>query len=358
VGRSAGREQGFAHIVCVGFAPARGAARMGGIIPVARSDRLSRLGAESSAERAAKRIVPWIASMALHLGLIFTGFLVTWTVVRLGEEGEIRVVVAEFEQVQHEPVTLLEPELREETPTPLELEIQPVDRLLEVLGGEAAIAPPRLMPDVLMPPTDVSFTPSPPETGSASFMGISTPNASRVVYVIDASGTMIAYLQIVLRELARSLDGLTPSQSFGVVFFQENRAIQVPPRNRLIPATPDARSDALRWIREGENIIPRGRSNPVAAFEHAMQLKPDVIFLLSDNITGSGIYEIDQGELLARLEKLNPADRLTGNRRTLINCIQFLDPDPQDTLRRIAEAHGGPRGYKFLSRRELGLSEP
>jgi len=49
-------------------------------------------------------------------------------------------------------------------------------------------------------------------------------------------------------------------------------------------------------------------------------------------------------------------DRLTGERRTQINCIQFLDPDPLDTLRRIAEAHGGPGGYKFLGRGELGLA--
>jgi len=35
--------------------------------------------------------------------------------------------------------------------------------------------------------------------------------------------------------------------------------------------------------------------------------------------------------------------------------VQFLDPDPLETLRRIAEQHGGPDGYRFLSRAELGL---
>jgi hypothetical protein len=165
---------------------------------------------------------------------------------------------------------------------------------------------------------------------------------------------MIAYLQIVLQELARSLDALTPEQSFGIVFFQRSEALVVPPARRLVPATPEEKSRVLRWI--DQNVIPAGRSNPIAAFEAAMQYRPEVIFLLSDNITGSGIFEIDQNELLAKLDELNPVERLTGRRRTIINCIQFLDPDPLDTLRRIAELHGSPRGYKYLSRRELGLA--
>jgi hypothetical protein len=38
--------------------------------------------------------------------------------------------------------------------------------------------------------------------------------------------------------------------------------------------------------------------------------------------------------------------------------VQFLDPDPLDTLRKIAEVHGGPKGYRFLDRRQLGISAP
>jgi hypothetical protein len=37
--------------------------------------------------------------------------------------------------------------------------------------------------------------------------------------------------------------------------------------------------------------------------------------------------------------------------------VQFLDPDPLDTLRKIAQAHGGERGFRFLDRAELGLSD-
>ena len=142
-------------------------------------------------------------------------------------------------------------------------------------------------------------------------------------------------------------------QRFGLVFFQRNEALMVPPTTRLVSATPDAKVTALRWI--DEKVIPAGRSNPLAAIEKALSFKPDVIFLLSENITGSGEFEIDQADLLSLLDELNPIDRRTGRRATRINCVQFLDPDPLDTLRRIAERHGGTDGYRFLSRAELGF---
>ena len=45
----------------------------------------------------------------------------------------------------------------------------------------------------------------------------------------------------------------------------------------------------------------------------------------------------------------------TGRRRTQINCIQFLDTDPIDTLQEIARIHGGPDGFTILKSADLGL---
>ena len=60
----------------------------------------------------------------------------------------------------------------------------------------------------------------------------------------------------------------------------------------------------------------------------------------------------------ALLEQLNPIDAKTGRRATRINCVQFLYPDPLDTLRKIAERHGGPQGYTFLDAVDLGIVAP
>jgi len=316
---------------------------------------LTVLGAESETERAVKRIVPWIISVALHFGLVMAGFLLTWTVVMLQRDEEPVRIVADFNAMRYEPVTRLDSEqleraehlvqdrVRSEPPAEqiidqLDLAIDPLSLLAE--PGEADLA--RFAPE--------------PSGATATFVGLSSTNARRIVYVIDASGSMLRSLPIVLEELARSLDGLGPRQEFSVIFFQRNEAVIVPPPTRLVPATDDEKARVLSWI--DEQVIPAGRSNPLAAIEKALSFRPDVIFLLSENITGSGEFEIDQADLLALLDGLNPRDPGTGRRRTQINCVQFLDPDPLGTLEKIAREHGGERGYKFLDRAELGLRAP
>ena len=146
---------------------------------------------------------------------------------------------------------------------------------------------------------------------------------------------------------------MVPRQSFGIIFFQQNKALTVPPRGRLQPATEANRDRALAWI--DREVVPRGRSNPLEAIEAAIRLEPDVIFLLSNDITGSDEYEIDQEELLRMLETMNPLEPGRTARRCQIQCIQFLDPDPLETLKRIAEIHGGPDGFKYIDREQLGL---
>jgi hypothetical protein len=311
---------------------------------------------ESDTERAVTRIVPWVASAGIHAGLIGLAFLVTWTVVALDDEEPV-LVVAQFDALSYDPLVTLETAPRPpQEPVPdaaapsesfrrslaetmANLEASELNLALE--AGPAAPAP-------------VEFAAAQGEN-TATFVGMTTSNARRIVYVIDASGSMIRSLQIVIEELARSLGTLSPRQQYAVIFFQRNEAVMVPPANRLVPATPEAQLQTLQWI--DDRVIPAGRSNPLEAIERALALEPDVIFLLSENITGSGEFEIDQADLLDLLDRLNPVED-DSRRHTQINCVQFLDPDPLDTLRKIAERHGGPDGYRFLSRAELGLTGP
>lgn len=308
---------------------------------------------EPETRRALSRIVPWVASVGLHAGLIGLGFMITWTVVSLGDDDDPVLVTAEFDALTYDPLASLETDPLPDT-EPLEPTQVPVESLQEEIQQQLAgfdVPSLTLDLDVGVPAGAADFAAA-STRNTATFVGMKTTNARRIVYVIDASGSMIRSLQIVLRELARSLGTLSPRQSYAVIFFQRNQAVVVPP-NRLTPATPEAIARALVWI--DDHVIPAGRSNPLAALERGLRLKPDVIFLLSENITGSGEYEIDQAELLSLLDELNPIDRGTGRRATRINCVQFLDPDPLDTLRRIAERHGGKDGYRFLSRAELGI---
>lgn len=316
-------------------------------------ETLSQLGAESETERTVKRVAPWALSLLIHGMLVMIGFIATWTVISTPDQREPALVVADFHAVEYEPLTteLQQDATERDAPTATDI----ASDMPTPTENRDAVDVRDLIADAARQRASASFD-APAGEQSARFLGLSATNARDIVYVIDASGSMIRSLQIVVEELARSLDRLSDEQRFSIIFFQRNEAIMVPPPNRLRPANEQAKIDALRWIRD--SVIPAGRSNPLPALQSALDMQPDVIFLLSENITGSGQWEIDQSELLAELERLNPPDPETGRRRTQINCVQFLDPDPLDTLRKIAETHGGSNGYRFLDRRELGIALP
>jgi hypothetical protein len=319
--------------------------------------QLAALGSETHVERNVKRILPWVISVAIHLCIACAAVFVTWTVANLPKNEESVLIVADFNAMQYDPVAaaqdapaqaLEQPVIDLAPPAPSaeslldQLRASEVDPMSLLEAGNSGSASASL----------ANFAPR-ADSHAASFAGTSATNARKICYVIDATGSMIAHLQIVIDELTRSLSNLSPQQSFAIIFFQGNAALEPPPGRYLTPTAAE-RQRALEWAR---TIVPAGLTNPRPAIERALNLKPDVLFLLSHGLTGHGEFEIDQRELLEWLDARNPIDRGTGRRAIQINCIQFLDPDPLDTMKRIAQAHGGPNGYKFLSRRELGVAE-
>ena len=123
------------------------------------------------------------------------------------------------------------------------------------------------------------------------------------------------------------------------------------------PATPAAVDAVVEWMREAN---PKDRSNPSKALTDAFRLDPEVVYLVSTDITGSGNYEIDREALFTLLERLNPR-RTDGRRDTIVRCIQLLDDDRLGTLREIARRHGtdaegeDTSGFAFIDRATLGL---
>ncbi|MCE9590289.1 MAG: VWA domain-containing protein [Planctomycetes bacterium] len=177
-------------------------------------------------------------------------------------------------------------------------------------------------------------------------------NAKKIIYLIDASGSLIDTLPFVINELKRSINALSEVQSFTVIFFQGDDVKEVPPRN-LKPANAETKKRVIEWIDPAAgNIIPGGGTNPVKALKLALQYQPQLIYVLSDNITGNGRFEVDQRRLLADIERANSAG-------TKINTIQFIYQDPlvaknlKGTLELISTRSGGI--YKFLDARELQI---
>lgn len=186
----------------------------------------------------------------------------------------------------------------------------------------------------------------------SSLYGSGGGNARRIGYLIDASGSLIDTLPFVIMELKRSINELSEKQSFTVVFFQGDRAIEAPPAG-LKQATPQTKKNVLQWIdpRSG-NVTPKGRSNPIPALKQILAYKPQLLYILSDNITGAGQWETNQERLVAEVQVANVGG-------TKINTIQFLYDDPlaklgkKRTLELVADKTGGI--FKFVDARALGL---
>ena len=135
-------------------------------------------------------------------------------------------------------------------------------------------------------------------------MGLDAVAAKRIVYVVDASGSMLLHLSSVLEELERSLDNCIRNKNLASSSFNKTMPLHVPPKGRLLvfASGQTTLQIAMEWMNtsgQGDSIW---WSNPMAAIKMAMKLKPDVMYLLSENITGAGRYAVPVRRLLDSLE--------------------------------------------------------
>ena len=296
----------------------------------------------------------WSGSIVLHLVILVIASLITWSIVQTPDDRPIVVVsspdaVPTFESVTS--VTTLPSESSSIGGAPTVSASQPVEAadLADLLVAAD---------DLMSQSTVLAATPGAGETPGVSFGGVAAPAATRIVFVVDASGSMIGAFRAVIREVERTLRQLDSRQSFTVLLFQGDRVLSPKTlRGGLRPATPTAVDAVVEWMRDAN---PKDQSDPSKALKEAFSLDPQVVYLVSTDITGTGNYEVDREQLFTLLEKLNPR-RGDGRRDTLVRCIQLLDEDRLGTLREIARRHGvDPDGkdescFAFIGRSALGL---
>lgn len=114
--------------------------------------------------------------------------------------------------------------------------------------------------------------------GSGRFIRNPNGTARRIVFVCDASGSMLNMSDSLRIELRKSIQALPPTVSFNVIFFQDKGCSAVD-RKELLIATPQNKERAIALI---DQTIPRGETDPLPALELAFPLKPDLIHLLTD----------------------------------------------------------------------------
>lgn len=312
---------------------------------------------------------PWVLSLLVHGVITVLAFFFVWTVTLPPHDPGPETVISFIDPA---PVEVRRDENLTEMPE------APRASLPDVLPELPAPSDP--LPDAPLPePTqqapDLLRTDLPEDQAlveqrrfpDVNFGGLGVSNAEDVVYVVDASGSMVSTLPIVMAELKKSLRNLAPTQRFQIVLFQSTPGGRGNPWVAVEhPADVGTQIKKLRYMYASrrniewtcdwlDHVDAKGRSNPVPALEMAIQLQPDAVFLLSNVITGAGEWEQDATEILAGLDALNPIDRRSGRRTIAIKTIQFLDEDPSGLLEKIGRLHGGRDGYTFISREDLGL---
>ena len=163
----------------------------------------------------------------------------------------------------------------------------------------------------------------------------------RIVFVVDASGSLIDSMPRVVEEVNQSIDQLDPDQQFSVIFYQGNQVFEAPPTG-LKGGSDRAKAQIQAWILPSAgHVLPQGFSNPIEAMRIAMTYNPDLVCLYSDTVTGIRPGEIGRDELLRQV------NQLTQDRGVTISTIQFFYNDPEQTLETLAAHHGGI--YRFVA---------
>lgn len=304
-------------------------------------------------------LLPWGVSLVFHAALVLLALFVVWAVLQPQKDEEFIVPSVSLSDSPGAPVEMVQVQQVTESssrrsPVPA-VKPSPAQTLTTV---EAPDLTGFDTPDAGGSPMGVSDM----GEGAAyntKFFGQSGGNARRIVYLVDASGSMVDLMPHVLAELKRSILQLKAEQSFDIIFFngvkgaQPVQAVGVPPVG-LKPATAENTRAVIDWL-NNTSIFVGGGADPAIAIREALGRNPQLIFLLSDNITGppGTPYEKYQKDLVNSIKSANV-------RNTKVSTIQFVDKDPlasipgyRGTLDLIAESTGGK--FKFVTAADLGL---
>jgi len=174
---------------------------------------------------------------------------------------------------------------------------------------------------------------------SAKFFGIEA-TGKRFIFVVDSSGSMKwSKWRRACGELVTSIESLGPDQTFCVYFFDSVPHLmfnQRPAELRLIKATPRNVMRVRRWM---ASVSFGNQTRPFTAVRHALSMRPDAVFLLSDG-------EFHDSTLAYFRAGDSVRDDGNSSDRVVVHTIGFKSRLGQETLRQIADRTGGT--YRFV----------
>jgi len=167
---------------------------------------------------------------------------------------------------------------------------------------------------------------------------------TKFVYVFDRSGSMEGYqgrpLAAAKRELIQSLDHLEAIHQFQVIFYNERPHVLNPLNRKSPPLMYGDERDKKLALKFINGIVASGATHHMVPLRMAINMRPDVIFLLTD----AAEPQLSD-EQLAILHKINRSG-------TIINTIEFGSGPPQggdNFLKKLALQNGGQYHYQDIT---------
>jgi hypothetical protein len=180
---------------------------------------------------------------------------------------------------------------------------------------------------------------SPPASrraGGQELVFVDPGPAKRVVFIGDATGTMISKMKYQVAELAKAIDALDPAtQAFGVVVFTDGGAVKAVDTAKLLPATPANKAKVADFL---AGLNARGTTDPLPAIQLAFKLRPEVIYFLTDG---------EFNNLRTYKQVLAEVARLNAGKKVVVHTIllETYDKEGEVALKKMATDNGGTFRY-------------
>lgn len=163
-----------------------------------------------------------------------------------------------------------------------------------------------------------------------SFIGVGG-NARRIVYLVDASGSMTDAVDRLKAALVSSIDKLVPLQEFNVVVFRDEDVL-VLNRGGLMRATTANKQKAFQWV--ADNYYVSGKTDPMPAIKVSFSQRPELLYVLTDGFDQIASFD----DLKAEFRKHNAGNAVKVN--TLL-IRSRNEPELERVMKEIADANGG-----------------
>jgi hypothetical protein len=169
--------------------------------------------------------------------------------------------------------------------------------------------------------------------GSAEFFGIGGYGQT-FVYVVDASDSMnvMGKFDRARYELLQSIEQLSSDQRYFVIFY--NDGAYPMDADEPVLRTEDNFAATTDWVNHAR---ANGGTNPLPALVHALSLRPDAIYFLSDG-------QFDPMAIQVLRMKNRPTKRVK-QRQIPIHTIAFVDYMTIGIMRTIARDSGGEHRF-------------